>query len=222
MELSIVLAILGILIVATISGKSLIDISRATATIQQLSDRVLAFQIFSSTYDCIPGDCSTTTVTSNLGATGIGNGNNVVEAYVASSKPNELVFVEEHLVKARLFNRTIGTVTAGTTQTAGQNLLADNLTVSKVPGAYISSFSIGQVFYNIVGGASATENVINGIPIAYPGIFKIIDSKVDDSSATTGDIRCETTAPTATFATFVGTTAYPSISTCTLFAKMAI
>jgi prepilin-type N-terminal cleavage/methylation domain-containing protein len=155
-ELSIVLAILGVLIVATISGESLIDISRATATMQQLRDRSLAFQIFSSTYDCIPGDCiDATAKITGVAVNANGNGNASLNLASASTN-NEVAFVEHHLVQARLFNRTIGTVTVGA-QTGTQNALQSFLPKSKIPSTYISNISSSNLFYNIVGGLSTTN-----------------------------------------------------------------
>ena len=209
-ELSIVLAIFGILIVVGISGRSLIDISRATATTEYLSNRSIAFQTFTSTYDCVPGDCATPTVvgsTGQLNTVGVGNGNITIESLATN---NEIPFVEEHFVKAQLFNRSIGTITAGTNPN-----LVSILPMSKVPGAYVSSVSIAGNIYNVLGGASTTETLINGTAIAYPNLFRIIDSKIDDSSATTGNARCETTFATTGFS---GTTAYNAMTSGCVFA----
>ena len=232
-ELSIVLAVMGILIIVGISGRSFIDISRATATIKQLNDRDLAFQIFTSTYDCTPGDCALTTVVGANGAlksTGMGNGNTKVEVSSGSATtntvPNELVYAEEHLVNAQLFNRTYGTVTAYTANAAQTgNTVASILQSAKIPSTYISSMSVGSLgLYSVVGGASATEAAINGLTVSYPGIFRIIDSKIDNGSAISGNVRCETTALGSTFAAFVNTTIDYSASTmtsCVLLAKMS-
>jgi prepilin-type N-terminal cleavage/methylation domain-containing protein len=230
-ELSIVLAVMGILIIVGISGRSFIDISRATATIKQLNDRDLAFQIFTSTYDCTPGDCALTTVVGSNGAlksTGIGNGNTRVEASSGSATtntvPNEVVYAEEHLVQAQLFNRTYGTVTpyAASTAQTGNNL-KDILQSAKIPSTYISSMSVGSLgLYSIVGGASATESAINGLTVSYPGIFRIIDSKIDNGSAISGNVQCETTALTPAFTAFANTTTdYPAITSCVFLAKMS-
>lgn len=226
-ELSIVLAILGILIIVGISGRSLIDVSRATSTIKQIGDRDLAFQIFTSTYDCVPGDCAITTVVGANGAlntVGIGNGNTLIEAATATT-PNEIAFAEEHLVKAQLFNRTYSTITAFTgAQNAGENLLAQILPAVKIPSSYISSITVGNLGnYNVVGGASATENIFNNQLVLYPAILRIVDSKIDDGSAFTGRVRCETAQPASTIATFANVgTDYSAITSCVLFSSMSI
>ncbi len=203
-ELSIVLAILGVLIVATISGKSLIDISRATATMEQLRDRSLAFQIFSSTYDCIPGDC----IDATAKITGVNaNGNGDASLNLASaSTNNEVVLVEHHLVQARLFNRTLGTVTVGA-QTGTQNALQSFLPKSKIPSTYISNISSLNSFYNIVGGLSTTNattsDIINTRVVSPPAVLQIIDSKADDGIANTGAVLCHTSYTPATDGVFV-------------------
>ena len=233
-ELSIVLAVLGILIVVGISGRSFIDISRATATIKQLSDRDLAFQIFTSTYDCIPGDCSNATVVGTNGALttiGIGDGDTKIEASsgaaTTNTVPNEIAYAEEHLVDAQLFNRSISTVTAYTANqtqiSAANNLLVKILPSAKVPSSYISSFTFGSNGnYSVIGGASSTENVINGLVIPYPQIFRTIDSKIDDGSAFAGNVRCETVAVTSATTTFANTTTpYSTATGCVLFVKMS-
>jgi prepilin-type N-terminal cleavage/methylation domain-containing protein len=209
-ELSIVLAILGVLIIATISGKSLIDISRATATMQQLRDRSLAFQIFSSTYDCIPGDCidATTKITGVI-TNANGNGNTSLNLASATTN-NEVVLVEHHLVQARLFNRTLGTVTVGA-QTGTQNALQAFLPKSKIPNTYISNISSSSLFYNIVGGLSTTNattsDIINTTAVSSPAVLQIIDSKADDGIANTGAVLCHTSYTPATNGVFVLPTA---------------
>lgn len=222
-ELSIVLAIFGILIVVGISGRSLIDISRATATTQYLNNRSIAFQTFTSTYDCVPGDCATLSVvgaTGQLATVGVGNGNTMINAADATN-PNEIAFAEEHLVRAQLFNRSIGIITDGINQAAGSNLLSTILPLTKVPTTYVSAFTIAGEHYNILGAASATENVINGTPVAYPNLFRIIDSKVDDGNAITGLARCEEVAITGATVAFANTTtAYNAMPSCVFASKL--
>ena len=205
-ELSIVLAILGVLIVATISGKSLIDISRATATMEQLRDRSLAFQIFSSTYDCIPGDCiDATAKITGVTVNANGNGNASINLASASTN-NEVVLVEHHLVQARLFNRTLGSVTVGS-QTGTQNALQSFLPKSKIPNAYIATISYSNLFYNIVGGLSTTNtttsDLINTVVTSSPSILQIIDSIADDGISSSGTVLCHTSYTPTTDGIFV-------------------
>jgi len=237
-ELSIVLAIFGILIIVGISGRSLIDISRTNATMQYLNNRSIAFETFATTYSCLPGDCALVPVQSQLGTTGLGNGNTKIEL-VSEETRNELAFVEEHFVKAQLFNRTIGEITYSadiaavpangptpataasiTEQGATENKLAGILPMVKIPSTYVSTFTIAGENYNILGAASATENVVNGTAVAYPNLFRIIDSKLDDGVATTGIARCETAGITATTTAFAGTSAYSAITGCVLAIKI--
>jgi prepilin-type N-terminal cleavage/methylation domain-containing protein len=215
-ELSIVLAILGILIVVGISGRSLIDISRATATVEYLGNRSIAFQTFETTYSCLPGDCSLTTVvgsTGSLNTTGVGNGNTKIEAFVTSASADEIGFVEEHFFKAQLFNRSV------TVAATAKNDLTKILPVAKVPGSYVSSLTVNSEMHHVIGGASATD-VVNGNVVLYPAIFRIIDSKLDDGDATKGSVLCSTAAITTT-ATTTNATGYNAINAgCVLVSKV--
>lgn len=228
-ELSIVLAILGVLIVATISGRSLIDISRATATMQQLRDRSLAFQIFSSTYDCIPGDCLNAGQISGLITYGNGNGDGVINVASATTK-NELALVEEHLVKSKLFTRTLGEITVAepiAAQQGTENALHTILPKAKIANAYISSVSSGGSFYNIVGGFtqenySTASDLINFSPLP-AAVLQIVDSKIDDGLASAGSVTCynEYTAPTDGVFVLPLETVAPGYTTdCALASKM--
>ncbi len=197
-ELSIVLAILGILIVAGVSGKFLIDASRATTTIQQLADRTLAFRVFFTSYDCIPGDCLDADIKTQSLSTMNGNGDGNINVYGTSVNKNEVAFVEEHLSKSRLFIRTLNYTGIDYTKIN----LSKFLTPGKIAGSYISSVSSGGSVYNVVGGFSTNNNgtvpdVVNFTP-ANVGILRIIDSKTDDSIANSGNIKCYTTQYTQT------------------------
>ncbi len=183
-ELSIVLAILGVLIVATISGKSLIDISRATATMQQVRDRTLAFQIFSSTYNCIPGDCAASTLITGAAN---GNANGKIGTFIGAN-PGEIAIVEDHFQKSKLFNRTV--VATG----ASAEDLSLILPKSKVSGGYISSVHMGNQPYSMIGGLANPGDLMN-VTVIVPGVLQIIDSKLDDGKANAGSVQCHTVAP---------------------------
>ncbi|MDA0617650.1 MAG: prepilin-type N-terminal cleavage/methylation domain-containing protein [Proteobacteria bacterium] len=224
-ELSIVLAILGVLIVATISGKSLIDISRATATMQQLRDRSLAFQIFSSTYDCIPGDCiDAQSKIAGVIVDGNGNGDGTINLASATHR-NEVALVEHHLIQSKLFTRTIASInTAIGAPVALENPLEPILPKAKVTNGYISSVSSGNNFYNIVGAFSQTNSTVSDLinynSLAYT-VLQIVDSKVDDGIATTGSITCHAvTAPTTDGLYVLPATATDYTANCTLAARM--
>lgn len=226
-ELSIVLAILGVLIIATISGRSLIEISRATATMQQLRDRTLAFQVFTSTYDCLPGDCyDATTKISSLAVGANGNGSGVINFAVNSAVENEIALVEYQLVAAKLFNRTIIQTAPILGATAANNDLAKILPAAKVSYAYISSVTIGTAAYNVVGAVSqannttATKDLINATAVD-AGTLKIIDTKSDDSVASTGTVQCASAFNTASGTGVIAVTAAVDYSAnCVAFAKM--
>lgn len=235
-ELAIVLAILGVLIVATISGKSLVDISRATATIQQMRDRALAFQIFNSTYDCVPGDCVDAQAKLSLAGALNGNGDTVINintqnitatgTTTSTAGNGEVAYVEYHLVAAGLFNRTIPAISPN---------LALILPKTKIGNAYISTVSAGSNYYNIIGTFTTANAVlvttgpdtstpydqINTFPVV-PATLRIVDAKIDDSVASTGSVTCYTTyTPATTGALFTLPAAATDYSAnCFLAAKM--
>jgi prepilin-type N-terminal cleavage/methylation domain-containing protein len=196
-ELSIVLAILGILIVAGISGKFLIDVSRATTTIQQLSDRTLAFRVFFTSYDCLPGDCvdANAKIQSTLEMNG--NGDGVINVYGVVVNKNEVAFVEEHLTKSKLLNKTINYTGIDYTKIALNNFLPN----TKIAGGFISTISSGGNMYNIVGAFSpmnaTAPDILNFSPVSAT-VLKIVDQKIDDSIANAGNIRCYTAPFTTT------------------------
>ncbi len=181
-ELSIVLAILGILIVATISGKSLIDMARATATIQYFKDRSVAMQLFDASYSATPGDASYANII-DLTPTLYGDAANGINTM------SETAGVDYHFSLAKLYARTIATaaITGGTSTATGT--VADYgqlLTKSKVAGSYVFTFSTtaSNHFHGI--GAIGTTTYT---PIASP-MFKIIDTKTDDGVSGTGFVQC--------------------------------
>jgi prepilin-type N-terminal cleavage/methylation domain-containing protein len=145
-ELSIVLAIFGILIIVGISGRALIDISRTNATMQYLNHRSIAFQTFETTYDCLPGDCAKDLTQINV--TVKGDGDTIIELAdstaggATAAANNELAFVEEHFVKAKLFNRTITPTIVASAQGSADNLLSGILPIVKIPSTYVSTFTI--------------------------------------------------------------------------------
>lgn len=207
-ELSIVLAIFGILIIVGISGRALIDISRTNATMQYLNHRSIAFQTFETTYDCLPGDCAKDLTQINV--TAKGDGDTIIELNgattgAATAANNELAFVEEHFVKAKLFNRTITPTIVALAQTTTDNKLSAILPIVKIPSTYVSTFTIASKNYNVLGALSSVdENIVNGTPVAYPNLFRIIDAKLDDGDAEKGIARCETTDITTSTTTLTG------------------
>ena len=192
-ELSIVLAILGILVIVGVSGRSLLDIARATATIEQINSRSIAFQTFEATYGCVPGDCALTTIvgaSGSLNTVGVGDGNGKIGHL---SRFEESFYAEEHFYKAGLFSRPV---------TISGTLVAENIYASvKIPNFHIALFTLNSnpAYNNFVGGVyhviyqpSQALNLVYFAPWrnSYLKIFQIIESKLDDGDITTGNMRC--------------------------------
>ena len=212
-ELSIVLAILGILIVATISGKSLIDMARATATIQYFKDRSVAIQLFDASYNATPGDASYATI-SDLSPKLFGNTSSGINTYP------ETVFVDYHFSLSKLYPRTIPitsyNATASTTTVSGTITDASQiLTKSKVSGAYVFTFSTDASNHYHAIGALGT---LTYTPIQSP-MFQIIDTKTDDSIYNTGYVQCNQsiTFGTASTAAVLLTNASSTYDTSCIF-----
>jgi prepilin-type N-terminal cleavage/methylation domain-containing protein len=76
-ELSVVLAIIGLIIGGALVGEDLLHAAQLRATISQYESFVEATRTFQGKYNCLPGDCATAT---NFFPGAInGNGNNVID-----------------------------------------------------------------------------------------------------------------------------------------------
>jgi hypothetical protein len=190
-EAAIILAILGASIVAIVLFRFTMNTSMASSSIQKMMDRTLAFKVFASSYDCIPGDCldADNKVQSNSYMNG--NGNGVINVYGRISEKNEVAFIEEHITRSRLFRKTLSYHNLDYRKIDLQKLLQGG----RVPSSYISTISSGKHFYNILGGFSqnnaSNPDVLNFTPIP-SRILSIIDAKADDANSETGEIRCYT------------------------------
>jgi prepilin-type N-terminal cleavage/methylation domain-containing protein len=184
-ELSIVLAILGILIVATISGKSLIDMARATATIRYFKDRSVAMQLFDASYSSTPGDAKSSDIV-DLSPVVFGDGTYGINTF------QETLGVDYHFSLAKLYAKTIpaSALTAGVAPASGTvNTPALVLSQSKISGAYVFTASTSSIdhFHAIAVFNSSTPTGYS--PIASP-TFKIIDTKTDDGVSNSGFVQC--------------------------------
>ena len=183
-ELSIVLAILGILIVATISGKSLIDMARATATIQYFKDRSVAMQLFDASYSSTAGDATYANI-ADLTPKLFGDAANGINTYA------ETATVDYHFSLAKLYARTVpaSAYNAANASSTVSGTIIDAtqiLNKSKVSGAYVFTFSTDSSTHFHAIGAIGTSTYT---PISSP-MFKIIDTKTDDGAYNTGYVQC--------------------------------
>jgi|GEM_PF-4546767 len=188
-EFAVAISILGASIITIVLLQFTINTSIAASSIHKMMDKTLAFKVFASSYDCIPGDCldAESKVQSNVYMNG--NGNGVINVYGTISEKNEVAFAEEHLTRSRLFRKTLSYQNVDYQKIDLQKLLQGG----RIPSSYISTISSGKHFYNILGGFSqnnaAKSDVLNFTPISSK-VLSIIDSKADDSKAETGEIQC--------------------------------
>jgi len=182
-ELSIVLAILGILIVATVSGKSLIDMARATATIQYFKDRSVAMQLFDASYSALPGDATYSSI-ADLQPTLYGDGSKGINTFP------ETVAVDYHFSKAKLYTRSIpdSAITGGTSSASGTLATPSAiLTAAKVSGSNVFTVSKSETdHFHAIGAISA----LVGYNTVSSPMFKIVDTKTDDGVYNTGYVKC--------------------------------
>ena len=190
-EFTVAISILGVSIVVLALVQFTINTSIAASSIHKMMDKTLAFKVFASSYDCIPGDCldAESKVQSNVYMNG--NGNGVINVYGKISEKNEVAFAEEHLTRSRLFRKTLSYHNLDYKKINLRKLLQGG----RIPSSYISTISSEKHFYNILGGFSqnnaSNPDVLNFTPIPSK-VLSIIDAKADDSNAETGEIQCYT------------------------------
>lgn len=190
-EFAIVIAILGAAIITIVMLRFAINTSTASSSIQKMMDRTLAFKVFASSYNCIPGDCldAEYKVQSNIYMNG--NGNGIINVYGNTVGKNEVAFVEEHIMRSTLFRKMPSYLDFDYKKINLQRLLQNG----RVASSYISIVSSGRNFYNILGGFSQSNasipDILNFTPVSSK-VLSIIDAKADDSSAKTGEIQCYT------------------------------
>jgi hypothetical protein len=192
--MAVVILVLGLLIGTVASGKSILHSARVRAVMKELDTYKQAIAQFQTRYQATPGDFAGA---SNLWS-GIANGDGdgrVVVYGSAVPTPNEQYLVWKHLAKAALidgeFSGTSGTSTSG--KAAGENVPESELTGAGWELFFNNSYDAGggrtmsfsTTPYNhilMLFEPSEAENVIRA------GDGLIIDTKVDDGDARTGNI----------------------------------
>ena len=165
-EFAIVIAILGAAIITIVMLRFAINTSTASSSIQKMMDRTLAFKVFASSYNCIPGDCldAEYKVQSNIYMNG--NGNGIINVYGDAVGKNEVAFVEEHIMRSTLFRKMPSYHDFDYKKINLQRLLQNG----RVASSYISIISSGRNFYNILGGFSQSNasipDVLNFTPVS--------------------------------------------------------
>ena len=210
-ELSIVLVILGLLTGGILAGQSLIRASELRAVSSEYSRYVTAIGTFRDKYFAIPGDMrnaqsfwksaancpgdhtqgSTTAETCN------GDGNGLVEYYVATANENYRFW--QHLANAALIEGTYSGVTGGA-GTAYTSVIGTNVPRSKLGNAGwtahawttidASNTNLFEGNYGnvLVFGSAATNSITEGYALKPEEAWNL-DTKMDDGKPAIGAVR---------------------------------
>lgn len=198
-ELAIVMIIIGLLIAGVLKGQELIANAQVTSTVAQAKAIDAATSTFKDTYNSLPGDVLNATgrlpncTTAPCNTAGDGNGrlnNNFTAA--PSAGEGQRFFV--HLNAANLLSGIV----------PGTDTIGGNYPATKISGnAFVAGSSPTGVttdFPVILGGAAssgtylaATNDVTGATAQGTVGLRPSqalrIDTKLDDSDPTTGDVR---------------------------------
>jgi prepilin-type N-terminal cleavage/methylation domain-containing protein len=168
-EMAIVLAVVGILLLVVLQGRSLIGTSHSQAVLAAVKDLSAAIAQFRERYGYLPGDMPSATtqvpgvVAGSCSASANGNGDGQIDA-------DELACVTNHLFNAGLIKGGTG----GITYYASDRL--------------ISIRAIGRAASAITTFPTSTRNVIE-VWNAQCQIAQDLDAKTDDGNFATGNTR---------------------------------
>lgn len=171
-ELSIVLVIIGLIMVAVFKGQSLIGVSSSQAALAAVKDLATAMDAFRDRYGYLPGDMPNATmqvpgvVANSCSVTANGNGDGNIDA-------GEVACVPLHLFRAGFIKGGTGTITL----TVG----GTNMTVR----AILRTGSAANTAYPF---PSSTRNLIELLNVPCQ-IALDLDSKTDDGNFATGNTR---------------------------------
>lgn len=187
-ELTLILAIIGLIISSLMLGRGLVTDGRVRSLIMESDTYISAIDNFSNIYNCFPGDCATATTlfgTTDVNGTTInnGNGNGQISTWA------ETLGVWQHLMAATLIP---GTYDGGAASSA---IFQIN---TNVPGSAYGPGMLFLVNYNSFSGNYPSSNVLELALIGSSALTKyegvavldasIIDLKTDDSKPYTGRI----------------------------------
>lgn len=194
LEMAVVILVLGLLIGTVATGQSVLHSSRVRSAMKEMDTYKQAISQFKTKYQATPGDF---VGASNIWA-GVSNGDGDGRVIVYASSvptPNEQYLVWQHLSKAHLidadFTGAAGTSTSG--KVAGENVPESSLTGAGWELFFNNSYDAGggrtmsfsTTPYNhmlMLFEPSEAANVIRA------GDALIIDTKMDDGDARTGNI----------------------------------
>ena len=173
-ELAIVIAVVGILLVAVLQGRSLIGTSNSQAVLTAVKDLSAAIAQFKERYGYLPGDMPTATaqvpgvVAGSCSASANGNGDGHIDA-------DEVACVTNHLFNAGLIKGGTGPITI---------LSSDKI---------ITIRAVGRGASAVTTFPTSTRNVIE-VWNAQCQIALDLDSKTDDGNFATGNTRATVAA----------------------------
>lgn len=168
-EMAIVLAVVGILLMVVLQGRGLIGTSHSQAVIAAVKDLSAAIAQFRERYGYLPGDMPTATAqvpgvtAGSCSASANGNGDGQIDA-------DELACVTNHLFNAGLIKGGTGAITY---------YASDRM---------ISIRAIGRAASAVTTFPTSTRNVIE-VWNAQCQIAQDLDAKTDDGNFATGNTR---------------------------------
>lgn len=187
-ELSITLAIIGILIAGVVSGSKLIEQAKMQKAIKSINNANRAIEIFKVTYDAMPGDINN--ATSYWSGVSNGNASGAVDSFWESAQ-----YIWVHLEKAKLYDILIDSVGGETRFGATTN--ADKIALWKydginVVGSTYQGVSLGMTKNSQVQIIDLSNHYLKDATFNYYGISAkmsfLLDRKMDDGIANTGNI----------------------------------
>lgn len=176
-ELSIVLVIIGLILVAVFKGESLIGASTSQAAQAAVKDLAAAMAAFRDRYGYLPGDMPNATtrvpgvVAGSCSVTANGNGDGNIDA-------GEVACVPEHLFRAGFIKGGTGAITLA------------------VGGATITVRAIvraGSAANTAFPFPSSTRNLIELLNVPCQ-VAQDLDAKTDDGNFATGNTRASVAA----------------------------
>ncbi len=175
-EITILLAILGLLLGGILKGQELIASARVRNLISQQDGVKAAYLGFLDRFRALPGDYTLASAKiANVAVTANGNGNSQIQSIAGGDAIDEHIAVWDHLSKAGFINGSY-------TYAAGAETSASAPT--NTFGRYLQ-----MIFDNVYDGApTARHNLKTGNHIP-SDLLAEVDRKIDDGAATGGSFR---------------------------------
>ncbi|MBK8915563.1 MAG: prepilin-type N-terminal cleavage/methylation domain-containing protein [Phycisphaerales bacterium] len=207
LELCIALLIIALVVGGVLVGRDVLAVANVRATIGQVEHIKTAVHTFRGKYGAIPGDLSREDAAS-LGfftladGLGVANGNGALDALEPHPTPRaftgEVPVFWRHLSEAGFIEGSLGRsgnseVIASTGNTAGMVTQVDQSLPSAKIGRqnHVAVYSESGVTFleiNAVSRITAAGAYVVARPSLYPSEGHLVDQKMDDGVATTGNV----------------------------------